>query len=191
MLKLGFWQLQENRRPNWGGNWPRPKQVIPRYKNSDPVMSVCSLQPPSSVPWPWRSHCVREADRPVTEPGERARTAERSGVQVLWLYLLFRGLLLSPWRGWGRGGGCAESTGPWARGALTLSRSTSQTEAGSRGLSGGTDPRWVCFALHLFLKFFLIGEKLLYNVVLLSAVQQSESVIPTHTSTLFLDYFST
>ena len=36
----------------------------------------------------------------------------------------------------------------------------------------------------LFFKFF-IGVQLIYSVVLLSAVQQSEAVIHTHISTLF------
>ena len=40
----------------------------------------------------------------------------------------------------------------------------------------------------LFL-FFLIGAYLLYNVVLVSAVQQSESVVHIHISTLFKFYF--
>ena len=34
-----------------------------------------------------------------------------------------------------------------------------------------------------------IGIKLIYNVVLVSDVQQSESVIPIHIAILFLDYF--
>ena len=42
----------------------------------------------------------------------------------------------------------------------------------------------------IFLKKFFIGLQLIYNVVLLSAVQQSESVIHTHISGLFLDFFS-
>ena len=42
---------------------------------------------------------------------------------------------------------------------------------------------FVC--LFLFLKIF-IGVQLIYNVVFVSGVQQSESVIHTHISTLFL-----
>ena len=34
--------------------------------------------------------------------------------------------------------------------------------------------------LHLFLNLFLVGGKLLYNVVLVSAIQQGESVISIH-----------
>ena len=39
------------------------------------------------------------------------------------------------------------------------------------------------------LKIF-IGIELIYNIVLVSGVEQSESVIYTHISTLFLDSFS-
>ena len=44
----------------------------------------------------------------------------------------------------------------------------------------------------LFKKIFktkFIGVQLIYNVVLVSGVQQSESVIDIHVSTLFLDSF--
>ena len=36
--------------------------------------------------------------------------------------------------------------------------------------------------------FFLIGVELIYNIELVSALQQSESVIHTHISTLFRFY---
>ena len=39
-----------------------------------------------------------------------------------------------------------------------------------------------------FLKIFFIGVELLYNVALLSAVQQSASAICIHISPLFLDF---
>ena len=42
----------------------------------------------------------------------------------------------------------------------------------------------VFFFLLLFLKIF-IGVQLIYNVVLISGVQQSESVVHIHISTLF------
>ena len=41
-----------------------------------------------------------------------------------------------------------------------------------------------CLFFHVF-----IGVQLIYNVVLVSGEQQSESVIHRHISTLFLDYF--
>ena len=44
----------------------------------------------------------------------------------------------------------------------------------------------IFFALGLFfLKLIFIGVQLIYNVVLVSALQQSESVIHIHISTLF------
>ena len=41
------------------------------------------------------------------------------------------------------------------------------------------------FFLLFYIQFFLIGVQLIYNVVLISGVQQSESVIHIHISTLF------
>ena len=140
--------IARKQRPDWDGNWPRPKQVIPKHKNSDPVLTVCSLQPTSSVPWPWRSHCVREADRPVTGPGEESKNhREEWGPGPLTLLPLQRPPPV-PVMGLRRGGvQTAPAREPEQ--ALILSRSTSQTEGGSWGLLELT-PRWVCFALHLF-----------------------------------------
>ena len=43
----------------------------------------------------------------------------------------------------------------------------------------------------LFNKFFFVGVELLYNVVLVSAVQQSESAICTYMPPLLLDLLAT
>ena len=47
-----------------------------------------------------------------------------------------------------------------------------------------------CVGQHFFKKFlFYIGVWLIYNVVLVSSVQQSDSVIHTHTAILFQNLF--
>ena len=45
------------------------------------------------------------------------------------------------------------------------------------------------FSFTLFFKLIFLGVLLLYNVMLVSAEQQSESVIHTHVSTLFFIFF--
>ena len=51
----------------------------------------------------------------------------------------------------------------------------------------GWQYRWnkIVHELMIFLKLIFIGVQLIYNIVLVSTVQQSESVIHTHISTLF------
>ena len=45
---------------------------------------------------------------------------------------------------------------------------------------------YVLFATEVLLLFYFGGVQLLHNIVLISAIQQSESAIHIHTSPLFL-----